>query len=164
MHVMKHASFSDRQRVRYLAADLFEKGLSNAEIARRLGVARQSVCRWHKAWQMRGETGLKIGTPGQESRLSNEQWQAIQDALLEGPAAHGYDTDFWTLERIGDLIEKMTGIKYHPGHIWKLLIKFGWSHQKPEKVAKQRDEQAIAHWKINHWPQVKKGHKKMEPG
>lgn len=164
MHVMRHASFSDRQRVRYLAADLFEKGLSNAEIARRLGVARQSVCRWHKAWLEGGEAGLKVGTPGRESRLSDQQWQDIQDALVEGPAKNGYDTEFWTLERIADLIEKIAGIRYHPSHIWKLLTKLGWSYQKPERVAKQRDEEAIIRWKVERWPQIKRGHKKMVPG
>jgi transposase len=143
---------------------LFEKGLSHAEIARRLGVARQSVCRWHKAWLEGGEAGLKVGTPGQQSRLSDNEWQEIQDALLEGPKAYGYDTEFWTLERIADLIEKMTGVRYHHCYVWELLRKLGWSHQKPEKIAKQRDEEAIARWKIERWPQIKRGHKKMEPG
>jgi len=160
---MRHASFSDRQRVRYLACDLFEKGLPNAEIARRLGVARQSVCRWHKAWLESGEAGLRVGIPGRRPRLSDEHWRQIQDALGQGPAAHGYDTEFWTLERIADLIEKKTGVKYHHCYVWELLAKLGWTYQKPEKVAKQRDEEAIARWKRESWPAIKKGHRKMAP-
>jgi transposase len=161
---MRHASFSDRQRVRYLASDLFTKELSHAEIARRLGVARQSVCRWHKTWLESGEAGLKVGKGGQKPRLSDEQLQVIQDALTEGPTAHGYDTEFWTLERIADLIEKMTGVKYHHCYVWVLLTKLGWSHQKPEKAARQRDEDAIAYWKYETWPQIKKGRKRPVPG
>jgi transposase len=161
---MKHASFSDRQRVRYLAADLFDKGLSHAEIARRFGVSRQSVCRWYKLWLEGGEAGLKVKQAGHASLTTDEQWRLIQDALLEGPAAHGYDTEFWTLERIGDLVYKITGVKYHQGHIWKLLSKLDWSYQKPEKVAKQRDEEAIARWKLERWPHIKKGRRKQAHG
>lgn len=160
---MKHASFSDRQRVRYLVANLFDTGLSHAEIARRFGISRQSVCRWYKLWLDGGEAGLKVKKAGSTSLTSDEQWQQIQDALLKGPAAHGYDTEFWTLDRIADLVYKITGVKYHQGHIWKLLRKLGWSHQKPEKRAKQRDEEAIARWVVERWPQIKRGQSNKEP-
>lgn len=162
---MIQASIEYKQKVRLKAAALFAEGrLLNSEIAHRLGVSKQSISHWHQAWLRGGEAALVIEKPGQKPRLTDEQWQEIQDALLEGPVAHGYDTEFWTLERIADLIEKITGVSYHPSYVWELLKKLGWSYQKPEKVAKQRDEQAIARWRIEHWPQVKKGRKKMEPG
>lgn len=162
---MKHASFEYRQKVRLKAASLFaEDRYSNAEIAHKLGVARSTVSHWFQAWKRDGEAGLAIGTPGRSALLSDEQWQDIQNALLEGPAAHGYDTELWTLERIADLIDKKTGIKYHPGYVWEILKKLGWSYQKPERVAKQRDEEAIARWKRERWPVIKKGRKKPVPG
>jgi transposase len=150
--------------MRLKAAALFaEGGYSNAEIAHRLGVSRPTISHWYQAWIKGGEAALKIGTPGLPSRLSDEQWQEIQDALAQGPAAHGYDTEFWTLERIADLIEKMTGIKYHHCYVWELLTKLGWSYQKPERAAKQRDEEAIARWKVEHWPRIKRGRRKQAP-
>jgi len=51
----------------------------------------------------------------------------------------------------------MTGVKYHPSYVWALLTKLGWSYQKPEKAAEQRDEEAIAYWKKEQWPRIKRG-------
>jgi transposase len=70
--------------------------------------------------------------------------------------AHGYRTELWTTQRIADLIERRFGVKYHRNHVGKLLHQIGWSHQKPERRAIERDEVAIAEWKRSVWPRVKK--------
>jgi transposase len=155
---MKNAKFTDKQNNRYLAARLFEKDLSISEIARILGVCRQSVSGWHTIWLKEGEAGLQLKKPGLPSRLRDEQWKEVHQALLEGPKAHGYDTELWTLERVADLIQKITGIRYHPCYVWVLLNKAGWSCQKPQRQSNQRDEKEIVRWKLDRWPQIKKGH------
>jgi transposase len=35
------------------------------------------------------------------------------------------------------------GMRYHPAHVWKILTRLGWSCQKPERRAAERDETAI---------------------
>ena len=161
---MKHATFEYRQILRHKAAELFGQGLCNAEIARQLGVARPTVSKWHTLWEKDGVAGLKIGTTGLGPRLSDEQWQQVVDALLEGPEAHGYDTQLWTLARIADVIEKTTGVRYNTNYVWELMGKIGWSCQKPERRAKERDKEAIKHWKEHIWPQIKRGlSKKVRP-
>jgi transposase len=70
--------------------------------------------------------------------------------------AHGYRTELWTTQRIADLIERQLGVKYHRNHVGKLLHQVGWSHQKPERRAVERNEAAIAEWKQSVWPRVKK--------
>lgn len=154
---MKNTTFTDKQNNRYLAARLFGKDLSIAEIARLLGVCRQTVSKWHTIWLKEGEAGLQMKKPGLPPRLNDEQWKLIHQALLEGPKAHGYETELWTLERIANLIEKITGVHYHFCYVWVLLDKAGWSCQKPQRQSNQRDENAIAHWKLDRWPQIKKG-------
>jgi transposase len=89
--------------------------------------------------------------------LSDRQCRQLQVLLLQGATAHGYGTDLWTLERISALIRQHFGVRYHPGHVFKLLHRLGWSCQKPARRAKQRDEAAIAHWRRHTWPQIKKG-------
>ena len=159
-----HATFEHRQRLRRKAAELFEQGLSNAEIARRLSVSRPTVSKWHGRWERDGLAGLEISTPGSSSRLTQDQWQQVVDALLEGPAAHGFDTQLWTLARIADVIEKTTGVRYNSNYVWELMGKIGWSCQKPETRAKERDEEAIEHWRKHIWPQIKRGlSKKARP-
>jgi transposase len=160
---MQHATFEYRQKVRLKAAELFaDDKYSHSEIGRMLGVSKQSISHWYQSWKKGGDAALSIPTPGRKPLISDSQWQDIQDALLEGPRAQGYDTEFWTLERIADIIEKKTGIKYHHCSVWYVLHRLGWSHQKPERAAKQRDEGEIARWKKETWPDIKKGHKSKE--
>lgn len=139
------------------AARLFAKGLGAPEVARRLGVARQVGYRWRDAWQAGGAAALASkGRTGPKPKLSAAQTQQVVAALLEGPLAHGYKTQLWTLPRVAALIEQLTGVRYHPGHVWKLLGSSGFSCQRPERRAVERDEPAIGHWKRVQWPAIKK--------
>jgi transposase len=134
-----------------------QSGLPQAEVARRVGVHRQSVSRWSQAAKTKGKAALlKAGRAGRLPRLSPAQKDKIKAALLKGPEAHGYATALWTIGRVGALIERQTGCQYHPGHVWKLLRSFGWSSQRPTGRAVERDEKAIADWKQEGWPRIKK--------
>jgi transposase len=159
---MKHLTLEQKQVVRGIASRLFEEDLSNAEIGRTLGVSRQSVSGWFQIWKKEGAQGLTYQTPGPRSRLSKEQLNDVAAELLKGPKAHGYDTEVWTLARVADLIENMTGVRYHPSHVWQILKRMDWSSQKPERSSKQRDEDAITRWKYQTWPRIKKGHRIKE--
>lgn len=149
--------FDALEKRRYKAQKLLESGIHKAEVARRLGVHRQSVTRWSKAVDDRGKVALaKAGRAGRLSRMSPGQKEDLKAALLQGPEAHGYATGLWTVARVGILIQELTGIKYHPGHVWKVLRQLGWSPQRPVGRAMERDAAAIAEWKTKQWPAIKK--------
>jgi transposase len=61
------------------------------------------------------------------------------------------------LSRVAQLIQERFGVGYHPAHVWKILRKLGWSCQKPERRARERDESQIEHWRKVEWPRIKKG-------
>ena len=150
----------DRQafeHVRMQAGELFAAGHSQAEVARKLGVARQNVSRWHAQWQSGGPEALRSAGPtGTAPRLSDQQLQAIDQALRQGARANGFDNDHWTLARIATVIERLTGVAYHPGHVWKLLRhRIGYRLQRPARRATERDEQAIARWVATDWPRIR---------
>ena len=146
-----------RQR-RLQAARLFAQGLSQAEIARRLGVSRQTASRWHARWRTGGRAGLAgPGRWGRPSRLSDRDWQRVEQALLAGAEAHGFDTDLWTLPRVAEVIWRLTGVSYHPGHVWWLLRRHHWSPQRPARRAAERDDAAVARWRAEEWPRIKGG-------
>jgi len=147
----------DRQafeHVRMQAGALFAAGRSQAEVARTLGVARQNASRWHASWRAGGPDALRSAGPtGSAPRLSDEQVATLRQALRQGARAYGFATDQWTLARIASVIEQFTGVRYHPGHVWKLLRRrLGYRLQRPARRAVERDEQAIARWVAEDWP------------
>jgi transposase len=147
----------DRQAfeaVRMQAGTLFAAGRSQAEVARTLGVARQNVSRWHARWQAGGLQALESrGPTGTAPRLSDQQLHDLDQALRQGARAHGFDTDHWTLARIATVIERLTAVAYHPGHVWKLLRhRLHYRLLRPARRAVERDEQAIARWVAEDWP------------
>jgi transposase len=155
-----------RQARRLRAAGLFTQGRSQAEVARELGVSRQSAHRWHAQWQQGGVAALRSrGPTGPDPKVSDVQLAKVEQALLQGATAAGVDTDLWTLERVGVVIERLTGVRHHPGHVWSILHKrLGWTVQRPERRAIERDEQAIQHWVQQEWPRIKKGPARNRPG
>jgi transposase len=149
--------YATEQAIRLRAGPLFFKGCSQAEVARQLGVSRQTSSRWHHAWKRGGHAALRgAGSTGRPSKLSGEQLQQLEAHLIAGARAAGYATDLWTLRRIAHLVQRKFRVRYHFGHVWKLLGQMNWSCQRPEKRAKERNEAAIARWLRYDWPRVKK--------
>jgi len=145
------------EKRRKKAAKLFAKDYSAPDVARRLGVARQVAYRWKSAWDQGGSSALASkGPAGPKAKLTVEQTQQVTEALLAGPVTHGYKTALWTLPRVAALIEDLTGVSYHPGHVWRLLGASGFSCQRPERRAVERDEKAIRRWQRTDWPALKK--------
>ena len=140
------------------AADLLERGMRPAEIARRVGVAHQVVSEWRKAWRQGGREALRSAGPaGRKSKLSSGQLADVTNALASGAAANGYVTDVWTLPRVAEVIQRVTGVSYHPGHVWYLLRdQLGWTWQRPARRAVERNDAAVEQWVKQRWPQVKK--------
>lgn len=149
--------FEALERRRMAAARLLKQGVSQSEVARRLGVHRQSVIRWARQLAQAGRVGLKkAGRAGRRPRLGAGQLRKIEQALKRGPEALGYPNGLWTAGRVRELIEGQTGVRYHEAHVWRILRKLGWSCQRPSGRALERDEAAIRHWKRYRWPQLKK--------
>jgi transposase len=145
---------ADRRR-RALA--LLKSSLSLSEVARRIQCAASSVMRWRDAWRRRGADALEVGaSPGRPPKLKPAQQRRLLRLLLKGPLAHGYNTNVWTTARIAEVVRREFGVSYHRDHIGRLMHSLNWSHQKPEKRAVERDEEAIERWKRKDWPRVKK--------
>src|ERR1700719_1444301 len=152
--------FAALERRRMRAASLLAQGISESEVARRVGAHRQSVSKWAAELEAKGRAGLKkAGRAGRKPRLGTEQINQIEQGLKRGPQALGYETSLWTANRVAHLIEQESGVSYHPGHVWKILRQLGWSCQRPAGRALERDEKAIERWKKARWPALKKGQK-----
>jgi transposase len=156
----------DRLQARRLrAGELFVAGVRQAEVARRLDVSRQSVHLWHQRWQAAGADGLRSrGPTGPAPRLSDVQLRRVEQALLRGAGSNGFVGELWTLDRIATVIQRLTGVRHHPAHIWALLHhRLGWSVQRPVRRAAERDQDAIDRWVAEDWPRIKQTPNGAEP-
>ena len=145
------------ERRRKRAARLAAAGVTQAEVARRVGVSRQSVSRWEKVREQGGVEALRRPQRfGRPRRLSDAQCEELARALKAGALAAGFATELWTLPRIGALIERAFAVRLAQSSVWRLLRELGWSVQRPTGQARERDERAIRTWKAKRWPQLKK--------
>jgi transposase len=152
------------ERRRLQAADLFAQGKTKAEVAHQLGVSAQTTSRWHARWLRGGTAGMRAARQGKPARLGPAELGKIRRVLDRGAVAAGFDNDLWTLARIAQVIERVTGVAHHPGHVWRLLKQLGWSLQRPARKAVERNEQAIARWVAQEWPRIVQTPKRAEPG
>jgi len=141
------------ERRRRRGARLLAAGESQAEVARRVGVSRQTVMRWDRARQEGGMEALRRAPHfGRPERLSAAQRQELVRLLKEGALAAGFSTELWTAPRI----ETKFSVKLVPTSVWRLLGRLGWSVQRPTGQARERDERAVRTWKAKRWPELKK--------
>jgi transposase len=134
-------------------------GLSQAEIARRLGVSRAAVSQWAKRLTdaPHGSKALKRRPkPGRPPRLTTRQWRELLGLLERGAIGAGFDTERWTLTRIRSVIQRHFGVTYHAHYLSDRLRELGWSVQVPAIRAAERDEAAIRAWLERDWPRIKK--------
>lgn len=145
---------------RMRAAELFDQGHhSQAEIARMLGVCSDSVRRWKRLWEQGGVAALRRRpATGRPPKLTDAQVEQVRAALDQGAQAHGFEADLWTLERVGLVVERITGVALAVASVWRLLtVRLDWSLQRPQRKAVERDEAEIARWIAHEWPRIKKG-------
>ena len=93
-----------------------------------------------------------------QPKLTEAQLANVAHVLANGAEANGYTTDLWTLSRVAEVIERVSGVSYHPGHVWYVLRdQLNWTWQRPARRAVERNDEAIEHWVKKRWPQLKKG-------
>jgi transposase len=151
------AKLSEAQRKRVKAARMLQAGKPAAKVALAVGVARQTVYTWKKVLDESGIDGLRamvdVGRPGQ---LSPADFKWLDAALRQGAQAHGFGTELWTLKRVGEIIKRQFGVVFSDVHVWRLLGSMGFSSQKPERRAIERDEEAVRTWRRKTLPALKK--------
>lgn len=136
---------------------LLRQGLNQNQVALRLGVTRGAVNHWVKAYQNGGKKALHAHPrEGRPPKLTPRQMGQIPGMLLKRAMVHGYPDDLWTTERVAWVVEQKFGVRYHPGHVWRLLHDLGFTWQKPRRQALERDEKAINQWLREEWPKIQK--------
>jgi transposase len=151
-------SAAELEAKRRIAGRLLLEGKSRGEVARLVDASWNSVNRWKKLVDRGGVDALAAKPhPGRPPRLTLAQCRRVQRILERGALKAGFENDLWTCPRVAAVIEQRFGVKYDDSHVWRLLTKWGWSCQKPQRQAREQDPAAVEHWIRSQWPRIKKG-------
>lgn len=145
---------SQREELRFRAADMFAGGMGAPRVAQLLGITRKSACEWRRAWPAGGKAALASHGPSSGCRLSDEQLERLEVELGRGAAVYGWADQRWTLARVGLLIKELFGVSYtvRGGY---LLRRLDYAPQVPAHRALERDEEQIAGWAQRGWANIK---------
>jgi transposase len=148
---------AEHERRRFLAVQRVLEGYSASEVAEFLGVDPRSVRRWVVAFRSEGERGL-LSRPasGRPPKPTLLQEKIVRRWLDDSPQEHGFETDLWTAPRLARLIGEEFGIGLNPRYLSAWLRQRGITPQKPQRVPRERDDEAIAAWLASDWPRIKK--------
>ena len=144
---------SELERRRQRAVAAVAEGQIPATVARVLGADRCTVYRWLRMARRPG--GLDAKPLQRDPALSGRQLHELEALLLQGASRHGWPNDLWTAARVKEVIRRHFGIDCHPEHVRKVLRRrLGWTSQRPQVKAKERDEDGIRRWMHEEFPRI----------
>jgi transposase len=145
------------EAIRLKGVALYEEGFSPDEIAEVLDRSQRTVEKWIKTARDQGLNALRAKPhAGAAPKLNAQQRADLREHLLAGAQAAGFDTDLWTCPRVRQLIQKLYGVTYHVDYLSCLLRALGFTCQKPQLRARERDQEAVQRWIARDWPRIKK--------
>jgi transposase len=144
---------------RRLAVQRVNEGWKQKDVAAFLGVTERTITRWMAAYREGGDAAIAAKpTPGRPPKLSQRQERSVLAWLAKSPEAFGYKTTLWTTRRLAEVIEKRFAVRFNSNYLAAWLTDRGYSPQKPETPAVERDNPAIARWVAEDWPRILKKH------
>src|SRR5215210_2844285 len=134
-----------RAALRMLAIANALEGMSRAEAARLAGMERQALRDAVVRYNTEGLAGLRNRPhPGPAPRLDERCRAALRQVVLDGPDVESTGLSAWTLPDLCREVERRWGVRYHPGHMSKLLRGLGLSRQKARPAHPKVDLEAQA--------------------
>ena len=130
---------------------------TSGEIAHLLKAPRSKVSFWLKQYEQRGEVSLLEGhRTGRPCGLSKKQETRLVDVIESGPTAYDFLGGVWTSPMITRVIQEEFDLKYHPGHVRKILYRLGFSVQRPKRLLAKADPNLLTRWRRYKYPLIKK--------
>ncbi len=154
---LRHRDTATLEERRLNGLALLHSGLSQAEVARRLGVTPVAVFKWKSAAEQGGTDALRaVPRPGRPPLVAREHQAALPTILRKGALNYGFSTDLWTIPRIVKVAETEGGVSYSQTAIWRMLKRQGLSWQRPRGQAREKNLTQVRNWRQRSWPRYKK--------
>jgi transposase len=130
---------------------------SSSEIAQLLDAPRSKVSLWLAQYERHGWEALLEGhRSGRPTQLSPAQLSQLDGIIDSGPVAYGFSSGVWTSPMIAQVIKEEFAVRYHAGHVRKVLHKMGFSVQRPRRKLAKADPVAQDRWRRYTYPRLKK--------
>lgn len=150
------AEQNERKRKRAIEI-VFKEERTQSAAAREVKVTLRTVQKWVALYRKHGEDGIKSRkAPGRPKKLSAKELRRLEKILLKGATKAGYPNDLWTSRRVLDVVEREFNVVYHHNHVPKLLVSMGWSSQRPQREAVEKNQSQIDEWIRSDWKRIKK--------
>ena len=151
------------QAMRMQAIKAVQGGQSATDVAKALGINRQTIYRWMANYLSGGQKALVAKPiPGRPPKLTTEQMQWVAETVRDNtPQQYQFEFALWTLKIIGALIEKQFKIKLSVNAISRVMKLLGFTTQKPLYQAWQQDEKLVQQWQQERYPVIRKEARKV---
>jgi transposase len=148
-------SAKELERQRRLAVTRVREGKTPSQVAEFLGVDPSSVRRWWRTYRKRGEKGLAAKPQrGRTPKLTPSRQGRVLNWLRKSPKSFGFSTELWTAARVGQVIERKFNVHFHPRYLNAWLTERGITPQKPQRRARERNDDVIKRWLRYQWPRI----------
>lgn len=142
---------------RRLAVQRVLEGMTTEEVASFLDVDASSVRRWVRAFGRHGWAALAAEpAAGRPGKLTRTQEKIVFRWIADPATEFGFPTELWTASRIAELIREEWGVTFNARYLPRWLKARGWSCQRPERVPRERNTEALAAWLRTDWKRIKK--------
>jgi transposase len=153
---MQEAKYSTYE-VRVRAVPAVQAGLSVTQVAEAYQVDRTTVHRWLARYDdAGGSVGLVrspgSGRPRKLQELTVEQWR---DIVLRPASQYGFETDFWTANRVHQVVTQRVGASVAQRTVLRRLREAGLTYQKPEREYCEADPEARQEWLRTTLPKIR---------
>ncbi len=164
---LRSATEAEKQGIKKRAIAMHKSGKKNIEIIESLGVNKNSVTNWIKAYKRDGAQGLVSRTrglkQGDNRLLDVEQEKQVQKWITDKmPDQMKLPFGLWTRKAVQELIRDQFGIKVATRTVGDYLKRWGFTPQKPKKRAYEQNSKAVMKWLEEEYPAIEAKAKKED--
>lgn len=164
---LRRATESETLAIKMRAISMHKNGKKNTEIIECLGINKNSITNWIKAYKKQGKKGLVSKPRGirqGENRLLNvSQENQVQKWITDKmPDQMKLPFGLWTRKAVQQLIMDQYKIKIAIRTVGDYLNRWGFTPQKPKKKAYEQNSKAVKKWLEEEYPAIEASAKKED--
>lgn len=139
-----------------IIVNMSKQGYSQHAIGKAVGLDQSRISQLLNAYREDPSTFFDNHYEGKSPKISAAQKSRLEELLVDGAEAYGFQGEVWTAPRIKMVIKETFNIDYHERHIPKLLKKMDFTIQKPKLIDSRQSPEKVNEWREEKLPSIKK--------